>query len=643
MRLAALLLGLVATAGALPLAPSARGTARGAPVSLVGETEGQDPDVVQVPVRGPEQAEANAAALKIDKDMQEQAREEAKERVKHSREFSKSAAKMTTRGMDSTLSSMDDDKRPIDVMTGKYKALSPERDELATPKSVADAEAHEEHIAHMEKAMKAKEKETSGMLETSGNQKIPTMEGLRQAIDTTIRANMKSEVAKMPYAGMKSWDDVLPMDQRFNDLPGSPIQGDKKSTAQDTIDAESKMLTERQDAVANQEKKLAEEKQLLKGQMVKVAQAANHMQDKFQDEEDGVKQKAQKKVHDAAFAMDQAMREKTLAEDDINKAKAQGGELKGELTDALKAKIMVEKAAQHDMETVKHDASLAESIALQKLKKLSQTKIHAMANAASKIAKQLFEARDQSKRDQAEIKYLKSKIYLQDRRNQREQEKIATRIERKESKFWNGQLSVVEKDSNKEKLNLKEQLTKAEEQEAKVARSALNSQKAMQQMKLPLDAAALAKKISFKDREQIKKLTKENSVLKAKVQELEKSVMRAERGQMKMGSMLHGKDEANAKLLSLIKSVNKKKEEAETAAEQNAAQVEIDEQRIADQKGHLDVANMTASSYNRLLETPCSGSSCVSMQDAEFDVEIPLVKNTQLIFPEALTPKEPKV
>lgn len=528
-------------------------------------------------------------------------------------------------------------------MAGRYKALAPPKDHLATPKSVAEAEAHEEHVAAMERQMKAKEKEQSNMLESGSNSKIPTLEGLRQAIDTTIRANMKEEIAKMPYKGMKSWDDVLPMEQQFSDFEAGGKNAGvaaeaKKETTQDTIKAESNMLTERQDAVANQEKTVASEKQMLKGQMVKVAQAANNLQDKFQDEEDEVKKKAQEKVHDASFAMDEAMREKTMAETDIKKSQLMNKEMKASLIKTVKSKMLIEAAAKHDLEKVKHEASLSESIALKRLKKLAQTKIHAMAKAASKIAKQLFLARDEGNRDKAEIKYLRSKILLQDKRNQRAQEKLARRIEAKESKFWNQQLTVAEKDANKEKLNLKQQLTKAEEEEAKVARSAVKSQTAMSAMKMPLAAQDLAKRMTFKARKSIKTLTTENELLKSKVAELEDDLMRAKRGSLKMKSTLQGVDMANVQLLKLVKKVNEKKQDAETAAEQNAQKVEIDEQRLADRKGHLDTANVTSAEFDRLLETPCSGSSCNTMANPDFNVEIPLISNTQLVFPDALTP-----
>jgi hypothetical protein len=118
--------------------------------------------------------------------------------------------------------------------------------------------------------------------EGEGGEKIPTLEGMRQAIKTTIDANMNEALERLPYQGEPAWDSILPTESDFHHTTGkAPTSNDP---AKDVSSAQETMLTQRQISIAHKEKLLAEEKEMLKQQMLNVAAAANHLENKFQQQ-----------------------------------------------------------------------------------------------------------------------------------------------------------------------------------------------------------------------------------------------------------------------------------------------------------------------------------------------------------------------
>jgi len=621
-------------------------------VSLVGEAEGQDPQGSQVPVRGAEQAQANAEARQINADEREQAKSEADKRVQDSKKWDKKAAGMTTKDLDQAMTEMDADKQPIDVMAHRYKALKVTAS--TTSKSVAAAEAHEDRVSAMEVTMKQRADKNNKMLEAHTNKKIPTYAGLQKSIETTIQANMEEAFKGMPYPGGNTWDQILPSEDKFqSDLPGNPKNAlDRnvpKGPSPERIAAENKMLTQRQNAVAQQEKGLAMEKEMLKGQMLKVAKAADHLQEKFENEEEEVKLGAQKKVHNAAFALEEAMREKTQAKNDALDAEQKSAEMETSLAKAVGGKMRVAAVAKHEMEEMKQSSLIAESVAVQKLKKLAQTKIHAMARTATKVATQLLRAKEQIKRDNARIRYLKSKVLLQDRRNRRKQDQLAHDIETKESRFWNKQLSDVEKRALAEKNKLADDLMHSEGQAANVSASVLASQQAMQNMQMPLEAQAIARKMADKNQRRIEELESKNEKLETKLKNTERELDKTRGKAAMQAAVLIGKDKANKNLVQLIDKVNNKRREAEQAALSNAKTVEEDHQRIVDDEANLNSADVNATGIDALLATPCHMSSqgdsgsegCMPLDhDGSVAQSVTLISpnNMEPLFPELLEP-----
>lgn len=638
MRGGSLLVVFLVGSAALPLGHHG---SRGSSVSLVGEGQGQEPlgtdPVSAVPVRGPEQAQANSDALKMQLAAQENARREVEERARNAAEISKAAGRASTESIDRALAEMDRDKKPIDVMAEKYHTLGVTT--KSTPESVRDAEEHAQRVSTMEKDMKIAAKKTNKMAEEHTKKNVPSLEGMQTAIKTTIDANMKEQLKDMPYAGDPDWSDVLPSEDGFykpwkNNADLEPKKG--ASEEQSEMKAENEMLTQRQNAIANQEKHIEMEKDMLKGQMVKVMGAANHFQDKVLDEEDHEKAAAQKKVHDAAFAMNQAMRMAQHARvEEFETIKKQAA-IKKDLVDAVKSRMSMEKAAQHELGQLKRDFSMKEHHDLHTLKRIAQTRIHAMASATQKIAKQLFEAKDQIKTDHSRIKYLKSKIVLMGRQYARQSEELASNIEKKESSFWNAQMTQEEKDALKRQNKLKGELSKANSEAAKVTKGALDSQKAMEAMKLPLEAKKIAAQLENDDKKTIQEMTDKTAKQKVKIDMLESSLENLRAKYEKQNAVLESKDKANKDLVALVGKVNVEKQEAQEAAESNAAQVQIEHQKVVDDKENLDVApNGAIRDYDTLLTTACHGAGCQSLDDTAPALVLP---TKSILFPEMTTP-----
>merc|ERR1711998_368562 len=143
-------------------------------------------------------------------------------------------------------------------------------------------------------------------------------------------------------------------------------------------------------------------------------------------------------------------------------AQKEGALVKKSLAKAIMSKMQVEKHANHEIAELKHDYSVKEDHHLHLLKKLAQTRIHAMARATQRIAKQLFEAKDTIKADNSRIKYLKSKIVLMERQYARQSDELASSIEKKESRFWNQQMTNEEKQAEKQRVELQSQLSHAQ-------------------------------------------------------------------------------------------------------------------------------------------------------------------------------------
>lgn len=493
--------------------------------------------------------------------------------------------------------------------------------------------------------MKQTAQQHKKMLESHTNKKIPTLEGMEQTIKTTIDANMKEQLKDMPYGGIQGWEDVLPSEDAFYKpwkgnaefSEGTAKKGDSKETmAHDEIEAENAMLSQRQSAIANQEKQVEIEKDMLKGQMAKVVVAANHMQDEVADQEHDTELKAQKKVHDAAFAINEAMQISKRAHMSTLQEKAENTDLKYSLRKAIAQKALTAKAAAHEEAELKDAMSLSESRHIQALKKMAQTHIHAMSRAASKIAKRLFVAQEQVEADKARIKYLESKVVLLGKQDERQREELARNIEKKESSFWNQQLTQVEHQASASNQKMQKSVLKAEQNAAHVTSSALHSQQAMQAMKMPLEAQKLADKLNSKDSKKVKQMTEENVKLKERVKMLEDKLQRAGKLAANQEATLIGKDKANKALRTLIGQVNDQKQQAEDAALNNAAQVEIEHQKVVDQKEDLS-AEPTKKDMDELLSTPCEGKACDDMQTDDMPVIGP-----KAIFPELLKNDAPK-
>lgn len=613
---------LVMCASALPL-DAAGGDDQGSPLSLVGETEGAGA-APNVPYRGAAQAAtANKAALAAEMKEHEMNVQAAQREAAEDEEVSKQVESMSSGDVGKYIDDMQASQRPIDVMAKQYASLAIKPSD--TRKALAAAEVNEARVATQEAAMK-KAAQKSDMLDRGVGGKLPSLEGMKVAIKTTIDANMKEAMGDMTYPGEPSWDSILPTEENFHATPEKKDR--KEAPAAVAAQAEQAMLTQRQTAIAHKEKLLSEEKQMLKGQMLNVAEAANNLQNKFQEEEDKTRYKAQKSVHQAQIEMHEAQEEKAEAGVDTFKEKQREGLLKKALTRAVTDKMRLQRASASQAAQMKVAAESQEAHDIRALKQMSQGNIKSMAAAATKIAKQLFEAKRTIKRDQATISYLKSKMVLQQRQNVRRQGQIANAVEKKESAFWNKQMSNLRTQNAQSEGALNNKVSTAVAQSTKATETAIRDEKRIagnsQNVAGKLQAAMKEQKEEEQTDSELarknKRLTREYADLKH-----EASVWRSKAA--KLGAENEGHRNANAKLIALVHKISRQREDAEKKTVSVAAQLDVAKAKLRSFEGQFKVSADPAAAkqqYNNLMSTPCFGEGCNSMS-SDSDKQPPLV------------------
>jgi len=577
------LVGLLAVACAAALPLGRGGGKRGDSVSVVGEGEGQTP----IPYSGANADSANKAAAKAVADQEAvevaKAREEADQNV----EMSNKMADMPTDQVSNIIDGMTAAQRPIDVMVSQYKSLHYSAD--TTLSGVARAQEQERRIAHSERAMKAAEKQHSAMLQGASVGKIPTIAGLKAAVKTTIDANMKEAVGQLPFGGQPTWDDILPS---VNDYTGKSKGQSKVAAASGdmVLKSEKQMLTERQKAVAHKEKKLAEEKKMLKGQMLNVAEAANNLQEKFQNEEDQTDRKATKKVQRAAMAVMQARKVEAQVGVKVMQEKAREQMLKQALTNAVADKFRMKRALVAKAAMGLKVASMQNKNQVQGLQHMAQAKIKALATASTKIAQQLFEARRKIKQQAAKIRFLKSKLVLEHRRALRKESQIADRIKSKEDSFWSKQMDTQRAQTTRDEGSMNQRVQSAVKQSAKVSNEAMHDEKRMQKKLVGLKSMKAEAKVTeaVKVHKSDSELTKDNTRLHKENADLHEQLGLWQKKAAQFASAQEGQRNANKRLVHLIHKVSREREDSDKAAAAASADANIVKAQLRNVKSKLD-------------------------------------------------------
>jgi len=596
------------------------------PVSQTGgeATElGADPSGGgQVPIRGVEENDANKAAEKVVKNAQRQQEEAQAKRDAEARALSRKENKLSTQDLDNELEGMDKGKRPIDVMSQKYKSLAYKPS--STPKSVLAAEAYANKVSSSEKKMKDKSLKKSRTFERYTHMKVPTLAGMKLAIKSTIDANMKQSLGALPFKGSEAWESVLPTKQTIkkweNDAAHSvPVTAQQPEAV--AAKAEEQMLTQRQKAIARQEQKLAEEKVVEQKKMVKVASSENAFESKVMSRAQSVQLAAQKRMHTAMFALKQAAKDEAEIRHDKAEESTKVKRLKTALKDSILQNMAMGKVAKSKIALVRHHASRAEHTEIKRLKKLAQTRIQAMATTAQQIAKKEIAGKEQLKADKSKIRYLSSKVKLQRRQDRRDRSKLRKSIEKKKSIYWRGEIKAVRHRLQMQNKNVGLRLQAAQKEEAEIAKRALKSQNMIQKLKMPLEAKTLADKLRGRDAKQVKKLTTQNAKLQTALEALKDKLKASQRSSISQSMVLAGKKRANKKLVKLIKDVNHDRETAEkAAAETDFKNHELVTKIKKDKEKMVDSAKSPRQALHELMSTPCHGDSCKSLDSPEFSV-----------------------
>jgi len=614
------LICLVASVAAFPLdgPPVADGELRegaGDVVSLAAEDAAP---ASKTPVRGKQEAAANKAAVKIEKENRKNAEAAAAKRAAASESEAKELDKMTTRDLDNKLDSMDADKQPIDVMAEKYKSLHVKQE--STPKSVLAAQANAKRVSAMERKMKKKNLAKSKVFEKYTRMKIPTLAGMKLAIKTTVNANMKQAVGDLPYKGAAAWGTVLPNAMTVKKWENAATPAGAKAPSKGAV--ENKMLSQRQASIDRQEKKLAQEKAAMKAQMVNVAKAANKFESKTMSREKNVSVAAQKKVHDAQLAVDLSLNKARRAKDAAYAEQLKLHQMKRSLARAVASRLSTKKAAESEIRDMKHEQRLAESRTLRRLKKLFETRIKAMAKGAQVLARQKMQAQTKQKTLEAKLRYVKSKLKLQDRQDRRQRVQEKKLYMAKTTKMWQNRIKRTKRLAALEEKQLQTELTASQRQAAIIAKHAVKNQHVMQRLAIPLRAQQLAAKLQNQNTAQISRLTKTNSKMRTKIQDLVTKLNAFKKIQIRQKVVIGSEKKANKKLVGVVRKVDARREAADKTARNKRVDLQVARENLSSLKSKFavekEMSGMTTTQQQvaHLLSTPCHGDACKPMTTA---------------------------
>merc|ERR1711912_48154 len=138
---------------------------------------------------------------------------------------------------------------------------------------------------------------------------------------------------------------------------------------------------------------------------------------------------------------------------------------------------------------------------------------------------------------------------------------------------------------SKQKESLEDRLQVAEKQEQLIAHKAVQAQKTITKLKMPMQARMLAEQIRGSDHQKLLLMMRENSKLKVEMAALRKHLRDSKDRQLETAVALQGKARANKKLQNLVKVVNHDRVAAERdAARKGARAREVVEQLHAERK-----------------------------------------------------------
>merc|ERR1712178_108721 len=96
-----------------------------------------------------------------------------------------------------------------------------------------------------------------------------------------------------------------------------------------------------------------------------------------------------------------------------------------------------------------------------------------------------------TKKYEAKIRYLRSKLVLTTLNSRRAKRALRQRIKKRELKYWQNKIKHVRMKVSKQKESLEERLQVAEKQEQLIAHKAVQAQKTITQLKMPMQARML--------------------------------------------------------------------------------------------------------------------------------------------------------
>lgn len=289
--------------------------------------------------------------------------------------------------------------------------------------------------------------------------------------------------------------------------------------------------------------------------MGKVANAANAFESKVLNKERKIQVEAQKKVHDAMFALDRARdnsrRSKNLQYQELLKVRR----LKQALTRAVIAQKSTEKAAQAQANHWKRLGRKRESIAIQRLQVLFKKRFAAMARGAQKLAVRAIKAQKRAATDAAKIRYLKSKLKLQARQDKRARHAEMQKLRKDQTRLWTHRVKDAREASMRQEKITKARLRAEQAQGAQIAKRALKNQQLLRKMQLPAQMSTVVNRLQVKNKQRLKALTKQNAQMKARIATLVGKLNSFHKLQVHQEVALQGKERANEKLLGVIKAL----------------------------------------------------------------------------------------